>query len=278
MIGSTVARFKDLLETRVPAVASALRAFRMEAQFRARRSARTPLGFDLVGDPSMQSGAFEEEETALVRDCLRRVDLFVDVGANVGYYTCLACAAGVSTIAIEPVPANLRVLHHNLRLNGWTDTEVWPVGVGAGQGSADIFGAGTAASLISGWAGNRASSGQTIAVTTLDRLLDSRAVGRTLLIKVDVEGAEYDLLRGATATLLRDPRPVWLVEIALDQHRPERNARFTDTFEMFWSRGYRSFTGDGDRREIRREDVAKLVTGAGDPTVYSWLFAQEPIG
>ena len=278
MIGATLARLKDLLETRVPAVASALRAFRMEVQFRARRSARTPLGFDLVGDPSMQSGAFEEEETALVCDSLRRADLFVDVGANVGYYTCLARVAGVSTIAIEPVPANLRVLHHNLRLNGWSDTEVWPVGVAAKQGSADIFGAGTAASLISGWAGNRAASGQTIAVTTLDRLLEGRAVGRNLLIKVDVEGAEYDLLRGATDTLLRDPRPVWLIEIALDQHRPERNARFADTFEMFWCRGYRSFTGDGQRREITREHVAELVAGRGDSNVYSWLFAQEPLG
>ncbi len=55
----------------------------------------------------MRTGRFEVEETALVARLLDQVDLFVDIGANIGYYTCLALKKGKPVIAFEPQQQNL---------------------------------------------------------------------------------------------------------------------------------------------------------------------------
>ena len=62
-------------------------------------SRMTPYGFSLIGSSSMhhaamQRGDFEPEETALFSQIFDEVDVFVDVGANVGFYTCLARVRG----------------------------------------------------------------------------------------------------------------------------------------------------------------------------------------
>ena len=50
----------------------------------------TPFGFKFIGNKAMQRGEFEVEETALVRALLPSVDVLVNVGANIGYYCCIA--------------------------------------------------------------------------------------------------------------------------------------------------------------------------------------------
>jgi FkbM family methyltransferase len=269
---SALGSVKDLIESKLPAAAAGFRTWRAESRLLQRDSRKTSLGFQLVGDPSMQDGTFEPEETALLQRLLRDADLFVDVGANVGFYSCLARSMGVATIAVEPITANLRVLFRNLQENGWNDTEVWPVGLSDTTGIADIYGGGTAASLVAGWAGNREANRQTIPLTTLDRLLDGRLDGKRLVIKVDVEGAEFQLLSGATETLQRTPQPTWLMEIVLKQHRPAVNERFMETFELFWSNGYQCFTADAAKTPVSRDDVSAWVARNEELSVYSWLF------
>ena len=46
----------------------------------------TPMGFKLVGNKSMQNGQFEPEETQIVKNIIPRVDMVINVGANIGYY------------------------------------------------------------------------------------------------------------------------------------------------------------------------------------------------
>jgi hypothetical protein len=86
----------------------------------------TPLGFKLISGlhPAyelMRSGKFEVEETAVIARLLPRVDVFVDIGANLGYYTCLALQSGKPVVAFEPQQQNLQCLFQNLTVNGWED-------------------------------------------------------------------------------------------------------------------------------------------------------------
>src|SRR5262249_38632156 len=114
----------------------------------------TPMGFRFGGLSSqhhvaMQAGTFEPHEGAALSGIIEKVDVFVDVGANVGYYTCIARQLGKLAVAIEPMPKNLAVLYENLRLNSWEDTEVIPMGVSDRPGVATLFGASsTGASLV----------------------------------------------------------------------------------------------------------------------------------
>lgn len=224
----------------------------------------------------METGAFEESEIALLREQLQTGDVFVDIGANIGLFSCLARSLGCTVVAIEPLSDNLRWLYANLTANGWDDTEVIPIGMGERPGLATLYGADTGASLIPGWAGvaDHDFLKEVIPINTLDTMLGDRFAGERLFVKVDIEGAELGMLRGAAHTLARTPKPIWLVEIVLTEHRPGAwNPDFAATFDVFFAAGYRACLATDPGRPVRAEDVARWVAaGRCDHAAYNYLF------
>jgi FkbM family methyltransferase len=245
-----------------------------------RKAVLTPLGFSLVSsnyaaNRSMQGGTFEVEETEIIRHHIRSADVFVDVGANIGLYTCLVRSEGKYAIAVEPQPRNLECLYASLSLNGWTDTEVYPVGLGASYGLAVLYGAsGPSASLLAGWAAFPNRFRQTIPVTTLDTLLGDRFVGKKLLIKIDVEGSEYGVLKGAERTLRMSPRPTWMVEICLNEYHPAgTNPDYAATFELFWAQGYEARTADQQNCLVTPEKIRGWIAeGRSSLNAFNYVF------
>jgi FkbM family methyltransferase len=197
----------------------------------------TPLGFRFGGLRSqhhraMQTGTFEPAEVELFKRELSDPEtILVDVGANAGYFTCLARSLGRRAIAIEPLPLNLRCLYANLEANGWMDTEVWPLAVSERPGLAPLWGASsTGASLIENWAGAPSAFRRMVPVTTLDTILAS--VRGKLLVKMDVEGHEYEALLGARETIKRGAK--WLVEITTNEFHPSGgNPHHAETLALF---------------------------------------------
>ncbi len=240
-------------------------------------------GYKLVGgayatDRKMLKGKYEERETEIIERLLKENDIFVDVGANIGIYTCLARFLGKPAIAIEPQPRNLKYLYTNLASNGWKDTEVHPLGLSDRPGSLPLYGAtGPSASLVRGWAGISKRIRQTIAVTTMDALLGERFAGKRIMIKIDVEGAEYQVLLGARRTAGRSPSPVWIMEISLGEYYPEGiNPHFAATFDFFWGQGYEARLADAALTPVSPEDVRRWVTaGRTDTGLINYVFMNE---
>lgn len=245
--------FKRHVE-RYPALALIYRTLRDVLAQRRQQFVETPYGFRLKGDSAMQNGTFETSEIRLITALFDDIDVFIDVGANVGLYTCLARHAGKRTLAVEPLQANLGYLFANLEENGWTDVEVWPIALADSAGTSRLSGASTGASLLAGWAGASPLLRSSVAVSTLDTILGSRFAGQRLLIKVDVEGAEWRVLKGAEVTLAASPAPIWLIEVNLTENHPTGvNPHYLETFEMLWSHGYNSRMVDD--RLISNADV-----------------------
>ena len=241
----------------------------------------TPWGFVLVGGSSqhhlaMQQGSFERDETTLFIDCLRQTDVFVDVGANIGYYSAIARHSKKHVICVEPLAANLEFLYSTLAENKWNDVEVFPMGAGESPGMARLYGAsGTGASLVENWAGSSRLFRRSIPLTTIDILLAGRLEGERIFVKIDVEGLEYEVLRGARKILQMNPKPRWLVEITLNEYHPEGiNPHYLQTFELFWNHGYIATTADSKRRTIDRQDVEKWVLkGIAESGVINYVFS-----
>lgn len=224
-------RIKRLVDHRLPSLArwgrKALEAYR----FARARPEPSGLGFAMFrgGEFANRLGA---AELPAFTTALDEADLFVDVGANVGFFTLIASRHGVPTLAFEPDPDNVQLLCRNLNLSaGSAPVEVLPVAMSDRIAVVTLLGAGQGASLEHGWDGVRSRTERLVSATTLDTLLAGRE-GR-LLIKIDVEEHEGAVLRGAGATLLRDPPPTWLIE-----HGPAVAADYLEPFELFWSHGY----------------------------------------
>jgi FkbM family methyltransferase len=225
----------------------------------------------------MQKGSFEVEETRIIREMLKSSDVFLNVGANVGYYAAHALQAGVSTVLFEPHPDNVAMLLRNLRVNRW-NAEVHCTACGETNDVLELYGGGTAASLLPGWAGQSISHVNLVPVTPLDSLVGNRFHGQRILCLVDVEGAELAVLSGAAQFLNRTPRPVWVVEICIDVHQPDGklNAKLLETFDVFYSRNYAAFMLGGGFREIRREEVERIAeTGINSLEGHNFLFTTD---
>jgi FkbM family methyltransferase len=232
-------------------------------------AASLPLGFTFSGAKEMREGSYETEEICAFLDCLEAASFCVDIGANVGLYTCLAASRGKPVIAVEPVAENLKVLYRNLLANGFTDVEVLPIGLSSQVGIKRMYGTGGCASFVKDWAGAPTKLWRAVPVSTLDSLLPRRPnVSGTgpVLIKMDVEGFELEVLSGAEQTLAMKPRPTWLVEICLNEGCVVggRNQGFRETFEVFWRHGYQARVANAGRRVVGPEEVARW---AGKGTV-----------
>lgn len=225
----------------------------------------TPWGFSFAGHDAMADGSFEPEETTVVRKLLAEVDVLVNVGANVGYYCCHALSMGKPVIAVEPNTRNLHYLLKNIKNNGWEkQVEVFPVAMGSEADILQMWGGGTGASLVKGWAAIPESYVTQVPILSLDRVLGDTLRGKRALILVDIEGAEYMMLQGAKQTLMNEPQPIWLMEISSSEHQPAgvaMNPHFFDTFGVFFERGYRAFTANAAAEEITPVNVQEVVTG-----------------
>ena len=242
----------------------------------------TPLGFRFGGNPAMESGTFEPAETALVRRLLMRSDVVINVGANIGYYCCLAISAGKQVIAFEPIELNVRQLLKNLRANSWSGrAEVYPIALSSEVGIVEIYGSGTAASMVAGWAGIPRSDVRLVPASTLDLLLGERLNGRQCLVIVDVEGAEQAVLEGGRRLLDAQPKPVWMVEIAVQEHQPAGrrvNPSLLSTFHLFWDAGYDAYTADEQPRKVTRDEVERAAqTGISPFAAHNFLFVDATI-
>lgn len=188
-----------------------LRAYRL---WRARQISRNPRqvreGFRLASYDMAFTDDWEKEERALVARHLPGCAALVDVGANNGFYSLLAVHLGKPALAVEPDAGNLVVLRANVQ---GKPVEIVAAVLTEAEGEAVLYGDGDMASLDPEWQGVGRHFRQSVSALTLDRVLAGRWLGERLLIKIDVEGAEASVLRGAASTLRRYPRPLWLIEL-----------------------------------------------------------------
>lgn len=159
-------------------------------------------------------GTYEPIQSDAFRRLIRPGSVVFDVGAHVGYYAVLSSlltGPGGQVIAFEPVPANLKYLRRHLRLNGCDNVRVLTNCVGEGSSIAkfdDSHGTGV---------GHLSASGTLdVQVRSLDEMIESAELPIPQFIKIDVEGAELLVLRGAER-LLRRHRPTIVLSTHSDQ-------------------------------------------------------------
>lgn len=148
---------------------------------------------------SVVLGRTETAQMRVAADLASRARVCFDIGANVGMYTLLFARRSPKVVAFEPLPRNVAYLHRILRLNHLKNVTVVPWAV------TERSGVGRFAETGDSSLGHLAREGeQPVALTTCDDFVEQFGVHPDL-IKIDVEGEEVAVLRGARRTLTRRP-------------------------------------------------------------------------
>ncbi len=159
----------------------------------------------------------ELSETFLFLKLLPAIDCFVDVGANVGFYTLLAGAqSSAKIISCEPASATFSRLTQAVRLNHFEErTTLLNIALGNAPGHADLHAreTGTGGESLLAVADERRKDRERVEVRTLDALMDEFDVAqKKTLIKIDVEGFEHAVLAGASRWRKSAAPPIFLFE------------------------------------------------------------------
>jgi FkbM family methyltransferase len=189
-------------------------------------------------------GTYEPNEFMFLSRVLRPGMVFVDVGANDGLYTLFAARrVGVTgqVVALEPSTRELGRLRQNLELNRVTNVTTLRLAAGDRDGTAQLRIAGfghEGQNTLGGFAYAIEGAGfEEVEVACLDRLIETQALDRVDALKIDAEGAELRVLRGASA-LLRRHRPLIILELVDAALRHQGTSR-QDVLALLRDHGYR---------------------------------------
>ncbi|MBL1280179.1 MAG: FkbM family methyltransferase [Fluviicola sp.] len=163
-----------------------------------------------------ERGVYELGTLTVLREFLKPNDTFVDVGANIGFLS-LAGAHSVGENGrihcFEPVPSTFEILQKNKELNNFSQIELHEFALGERTEEATIYAEKEnrgGASIVN----QHSSDGIIIQVKKLDDLALKSTVN---VMKIDVEGFELDVLKGAKETIRKD-RPKLIIEYSTERN------------------------------------------------------------
>lgn len=227
---------------------------------------------ELIGQPIIATHAYEPHVTAMLQRELRPDSVFVDIGANMGWFTLLA-ARIITTgrvIAIEPNWANVQLVYRSLLQNDFRHVTLYPCAI-------------TAAPTILELQHTR-SNGRVAAPTEISQWVDYSqgirlddllaAEPKIDVIKMDIEGHEPIALDGMQKTL-RQHHPVLLTEFHPHAIQTNANAAPTDYLEALLGLGYQLAVIESAGQSRPMSDAASVMAywrevnhqrGTGDST------------
>jgi FkbM family methyltransferase len=194
---------------------------------------------------------------------VRKGDIVVDCGANQGMTTVFfAKLVGPSgfVIAVEPIPSNLKSIRRNLELNEILNAEVFASAAGGSVSEMSITDMSNATLRDSVMPRGRKVL---VPVTPLDRIVGDRRVD---FLKIDVEGFELEVLRGARTLLKGGPN------LDLEIHVPYFDDKMTEVTEILAElplAEYRMFVqkvvdGPIEETSLRGTDLVREIAGCSD--------------
>lgn len=200
-----------------------------------------------VGRSIWLRGRYEPPVEALLRQTLTPGDVFLDVGANLGYFSIIASPLvgdGGEVHAFEPEPRCVQLLQRSLQANGIRNLVVNPTALWSEDGLCELHREKDAAFSYTSGGDREHPSPRSIPAMKMDTYVPQRVRKPVRLIKMDIEGGEVHALSGGLRTLAAQ-KPTLILEVqdwslARQGHSPE------ELFRLLGPLGYRAFTLGGE--------------------------------
>ena len=200
-----------------------------------------------AGEHGYWLGSYEMNKRLAFEREIPNGAVLYDIGANVGYFSLLAAklvGPEGRVYAFEPLPRNIEFLRKHIKINKFENIEVVDAAVSDHSGEAHFdLGASSAMGHLAD------SGGIQVRMVALDEMLEAGELRPPNYMKVDVEGAEYEALKGARK-VLEQFHPV----LFLDTHQREAHL---PTIELLQSLGYEFEILDGKPLTATKELIAR---------------------
>ncbi len=200
----------------------------------------TRYGFSLIVDPTSSEtvdrdvyfkGTYEAGTLYVMKKCLKRGDVFIDVGSYIGLMTIAASkfvGSDGAVHAFEPNPETFQILKKNIEINHVHNVFLYNLALGSRKEEALIYSNPAkrgSASLVEGHQKHR--KGSVTHIDTLDNFIKARPIlslANIRMIKIDVEGWELEVLKGGKNFFSSKEAPIIIVEYSTLGTRQRRDA------------------------------------------------------
>jgi FkbM family methyltransferase len=180
-----------------------------------------------------EGGYQKFEYTDIFIKLIKKVNLFYDIGANIGFYSIIAAMENknINVVGFEPASGPLYYFKENVRLNNYNNIKVEPLALSHKDGEIEFYevqnkkykylkhnlaGEGNAGSKTKG----RNFIPIKVKTTTLDNYVDKTNAECIDLIKMDTEGTE-NLILGKSIRVLKEMKPIIICETLFNTIEPE---------------------------------------------------------
>lgn len=188
-------------------------------------------GDNIIGISLAYYGEYTENELGLLRNFMDPTTVVYDIGANIGFHTTGLAKTAKHVYAFEPNKKNFQLLD----MNTFHDTNVTLI-----EGAAsDVEGVALISDFVLGETGNfgeckLSDTGQECCTVPIDKLVDEKQIEPPHLVKIDVEGHEWNVIQGMQKTI-REHLPVIFYEHMHGDGLPYVYDFLTNlAYEIYW--------------------------------------------
>lgn len=215
---------------------------------RIQRGVRMRFNFDSRLSQMIYCNGFELQERAFLNSFLRRGDVFVDIGANIGLFTLIAaCRVGENgrVYSFEPTFETYQRLNENIKINNFNNVYSYQWGLAETESAGLLFkfqdGYDAWNSFAKPIAG-KAFITETVQCKRLDDfVIENTLLGNVTMMKIDVEGWETRVIKGAREMLSRKDAPVLMVEFT-EEAAKSAGSSCKDLYRLLEGFGYQMST------------------------------------
>lgn len=195
-----------------------------------------------VGRLMKLHGSYEVAETNFINRVVKPEDVCFDVGGNVGFFALLfaGLAQKEQVHCFEPIALNARMIETSAELNALNNIVVNNTAVGAKNGKVEfVISEDSAYSSMIDTKRSPKKAVKQVPLVTLDHYASEHGIMRIDILKIDVEGAEADVIRGAN-DLLGDPtrRPRYIIIELFEKNLNVFGETVNGVVEMIAAHGY----------------------------------------
>ena len=161
-------------------------------------------------------GYYEKELGDLLKKAIKPGDVFLDLGANIGYFSLLVAKnlPSVKVISFEPVLGLFEKMNDNISLNNIKNISTVSAAVGEISGERELFVSAPDNLGMSSFHQPENYSGkkERVKVVNIDDWFKTSGLSKIDVIKLDIEGSEFDVLKGMKKVLQKQ-KPILIVEV-----------------------------------------------------------------